>query len=72
MNFSERIVALRKQHGITQKQLAESLELSEIAIQNYESGRRKPAFEVLLSLADYFNVSIDYLVGRTDNPEVNR
>lgn len=72
MNVSERIVLLRKQHLISQKKLSEELSISEIAVQNYESGRRKPAFDVLISIADYFNVSIDYLVGRTDNPEVNK
>lgn len=72
MPLPERLVGLRKINGITQKQLADALSLSEVGIQNYESGRRKPAFDILLALADYFNVSLDYLVGRTDNPEINR
>lgn len=71
-NVSSRIILLRKTHDLTQKQLAENISVTEIAVQNYESGRRKPAFDILISLADYFNVSIDYLVGRTDNPEINR
>lgn len=71
-NISSRIIALRKKHNLTQKQLAENISVTEIAVQNYESGRRKPAYDILISLADYFNVSIDYLVGRTDNPEINR
>ena len=66
--FQTRLVQLRKKHGITQKQLAKSLSLSELAIQNYESGRRKPAYDALISLADYFGVSLDYLVGRADTP----
>lgn len=69
MTFPERLVKLRKINNITQKQLAENLSLSEVGIQNYESGRRKPAYEVLLTLADYFDVSLDYLVGRSDDPE---
>lgn len=69
MTFPERLVKLRKINNITQKQLAENLSLSEVGIQNYESGRRKPAYEVLISLADYFDVSLDYLVGRSDEPE---
>lgn len=69
MIISERIILLRKQHSITQKQLAEGCSLTEIAIQNYESGRRKPSYDALFALADYFNVSIDYLVGRSDDPE---
>ena len=42
------------------------------AIQRYEYGERKPAYDVLIALADFFDVSIDYLVGRTDNPAVSR
>ena len=71
MRLSERMVELRKNRGITQKQLALALGLSELAIQNYESERRRPAHEVMVDIAKYFNVSIDYLVGRTDNPNVN-
>ena len=68
MNFSQRLIFLRKQHNITQKQLSIDLCLSEVGIQNYESERRKPAFDVLIALADYFDVSLDYLVGRSDDP----
>lgn len=66
--LSERMVGLRKSLSITQKQLAESIGVSEIAIQNYEAQRRKPAYDVLLALADFFDVSLDYLVGRSDDP----
>lgn len=72
MTFSERLVSLRKEKKITQKQLAIELNLSEVGIQNYEGGRRKPAYDVLIALAEYFQVSIDYLVGRTDKPDVNK
>ena len=68
MTFAERLVQLRKENNITQKQLAKELSVSEVGIQNYEGERRKPAFDVLIALADYFDVSIDYLVGRSDNP----
>lgn len=68
MSFSERLVLLRKERNLTQKQLAAEIELSELAIQHYESQRRKPAFDALISLADYFDVSLDYLVGRSDDP----
>ncbi len=69
MSFSERLVLLRKSNGLTQKKLAEEMKLSELAIQNYESQRRKPAFDVLIALADYFDVSLDYLVGRSEDPK---
>jgi len=72
MDYATRIVDLRKANGLTQKQLALNTNLSEIGIQSYEGRRRKPAYDVLISLADYFNVSLDYLVGRSDNPEINR
>ena len=72
MDFADRVVHLRKTRGLTQKQLAMDMGLSEIGIQNYEGRRRKPAYDVLISLADFFGVSIDYLVGRTDNPAVLR
>lgn len=68
MDFSRQLLALRRQRGLTQKQLAANVGLSELAIQNYESGRRKPAFDALIALADYFDVSLDYLVGRSDDP----
>lgn len=70
MSFSERLVSLRRLKQITQKQLAMELGISEIAVQNYESQRRKPAFDVLIALADFFSVSLDYLVGRSDNPDM--
>lgn len=69
MDFANRLVELRKNQGLTQKQLANDICLSEIGIQNYEGRRRKPAYDVLISLADFFNVSLDYLVGRSDNPQ---
>lgn len=72
MPFSDRLVTLRKSHNLTQKQLAVEIKLSELAIQHYESQRRKPAFDALIALADFFDVSLDYLVGRTDNPKINR
>lgn len=68
MDFPARLSLLRQGNHKTQKQLALELGLSEIAIQNYENCRRKPTFDVLIALADYFDVSLDYLVGRSDDP----
>jgi transcriptional regulator with XRE-family HTH domain len=59
---------LRTKKGASQKQVAESLGITEVGYQNYEVGRRKPTFTVLPTIADFFNVSTDYLLGRTDNP----
>lgn len=72
MDFPARLINLRQSKQLTQKQLASDLSLSEVAVQNYENRRRKPTFDILISLADYFNVSLDYLVGRSENSEINR
>ena len=67
-SFAERLKECRKAKGLTQKQAAVHFGVAERHWQNYESGGRTPTFEGLLELANYFEVSIDYLVGRTDNP----
>lgn len=72
LKFSEQLKNLRKSKNLTQKQLAINIGASERGIQNYELGTRKPTYDMLIALADYFDVSIDYLVGRTDNPEINK
>ena len=71
-NFGEHLKTLRKSHNITQKQLAHAINASERGVQQYELGERKPSYDSLIALADYFDVSIDYLVGRTDVRQVNR
>lgn len=71
-DFGNQLKTLRKSKGITQKQLASAIGASERGIQQYELGERKPTYDMLIALADHFNVSIDYLTGRTDNPEINR
>lgn len=68
LKFSEQLKNLRKSKNLTQKQLAEFIGASERGIQNYEIGIRKPTFDILITLADYFDVSIDYLVGRSNDP----
>lgn len=68
-NFSTQLRKIRKERKLTQRQLAIEIGASERGIQQYELGERKPAFDVLIALADYFNVSLDYLVGRSDVAE---
>ena len=68
--FQERLRLLRSEKGVSQKQVAEGLGITEVGYQNYEVGRRRPTFDILPSIADFFNVSIDYLFGRTDKPQV--
>lgn len=67
-NFGVHLKEIRKMKGITQKQLALGIGASERGIQQYELGERKPNYDMLIALADYFDVSIDYLVGRSDDP----
>lgn len=71
-NFAERIKALRTEQGMTQDTLGEIIGVKRYAVYTYEKGLNYPEVRCLIALADYFGVSIDYLVGRTDNPEVNR
>lgn len=66
---SLRLKELRKNNKITQKQIANAVELSERNYQYLEYGTIKPSYDTLLKLADYFDVSLDYLVGRTDDPK---
>ena len=63
-----RIRELRKARRITQLKMALDLDMSQNTISRYESGEREPGIAELIRIADYFRVSIDYLVGRTDDP----
>ena len=64
--ISVRIIKLRKSKQLTQQELGKKLNLSRSTIANYEQGTRIPSTNMLISLANYFNVSTDYLLGRTD------
>ena len=69
-SFSTRVRYLREKNRLTQAQLAKIINMSTIGYQRYESGERPPNFNVVLSLAEYFNVSLDYLTGRTKYKDV--
>lgn len=66
-DFGSHLKALRQSKGLTQKQLATETGTSERGIQNYEIGVRKPTYEILIALADFFDVTVDYLIGRSDD-----
>ncbi|MEW9103971.1 helix-turn-helix domain-containing protein [Paenibacillus sp.] len=70
MNTGNRISDLREQMGWTQEELAEKLGITRAALSHYEKNRRKPDFETLTTLADLFEVSIDFLVGRIAVPDL--
>lgn len=67
-----RLKALRRQRGISQLKLALDLNMNQNSISRYENEEREADYNTLIKFADYFNVSIDFLLERTDNPEMNR
>lgn len=72
MTFSERFKELRIEKQLSQMQIVETLKISRRMIQGYEAGTSEPTLSKLILIADLFEVSLDYLVGRTDNPEINK
>ena len=66
MKVKERLRALRAERHETQKQVAEAIGIHERHYQFFEYGKHLPSLENVWKLADHFNVTIDYLVGRTD------
>lgn len=68
----ENIRSLRVDHGLTQKQIAEIINVKQNTYSQYEIGVLNYPIDVLIKLADYYHVSVDYLLGRTNNPEVNK
>ena len=62
-----RIKELRQSRKITQLKMAMDLNMSQNTISRYENGEREPGIIELIKIADYFNVSVDYLIGRTDS-----
>ncbi|MCX4313557.1 MAG: helix-turn-helix transcriptional regulator [Clostridia bacterium] len=67
-----RIKELRKQRNISQIKLAMDLNLNQNSISRYESGEREADYATLIAIADYFDVSLDYLLERTENPKMNK
>lgn len=65
-----RLKELRIQRGITQLKLAMDLGLNQNSVSRYESGIREADYATLILFADYFQVSLDYLLERTDNPQM--
>ena len=67
-----RLKEIRKAKGISQIKLAMDLHTTQNTISRYETGEREPGINELIKIADYFNVSVDYLLGRTDNPNMQK
>ncbi len=69
MNF--RLKELRKKRNISQQKLAIELGMNQNSISRYENGEREAEYNTLIAFAEYFSVSVDYLLGRTENPQSN-
>ncbi len=63
-----RLKDLREDNDVKQKELAEYLNIKQNTYSQYENGKREIPLDTLWKLADYYNTSVDYLIGRTDNP----
>lgn len=66
MNISFNLKTLRSEKGLTQEELSKILNINRATYAHYETGRREPDAQTLKSFAEYFNVSLDYLMGLTD------
>ncbi|QDR80199.1 helix-turn-helix domain-containing protein [Sporomusa termitida] len=67
--FGSRLRELREFHAIPAKQFADTFKIHRASLSNLECGKKSPSIDLTVALADYFNVSLDYLVGRSDKPE---
>ena len=70
--LGKKLKELRINKGVTQKQIAEYLGIAPNSLQQFEYDKVNPSYENLIKLCRYFNVSADYLLGLSDNPEVNK
>ena len=72
MIFSQNLKLCRQNKHLTQKKMSELLNMTERGYQNYELGRGEPAYDKLIEIADILDISVDYLLGRTDNPDSHK
>lgn len=70
--MNNRLRQLRKAKGYTQIRVQMETGIEQALLSKYENGERIPPTETLLKLADFYHVSLDYLLCRTDNPQINR
>lgn len=67
-SVGERIKFLRTQHHKTQRDICDAVHIEQVTLSQYETNKRTPKLEILIALADLFDVSVDYLLGRIDTP----
>ena len=70
--IQNRLRQIREERNLTQLKVSMDLFINQNSISRYESGRREAGYELLIRFADYYDVSIDYILFRTDNPKVNK
>jgi transcriptional regulator with XRE-family HTH domain len=68
--YGDRIALLREKSKLTQEELANKLGISRAALSHYETSRREPDYDTTSKIASFFRVSVDYLLGRTNHPEI--
>ena len=69
MTFPENLLKLRTERGLTQADVAKAIDIRTLTYQRYEYGEREPRLSKLIALADFFDVSLDYLIGRSETRE---
>ena len=70
-SLSERLVQLKTEKNLLQQDIAKDNDIPLRTYQRYERGESEPTSSTIIKLANYFGVSVDYLLGRTDNPKIN-
>ncbi len=70
--FAERLKKMRKKRGLTQKELAKKFNLTKSSFSSYENGNNYPQCDKLIKMADFFEVSVDYLLGRIEIENYNK
>ena len=70
--FAQNFAILREKHNVTMVDVANALNIKKQSVHQWAKAKNVPASDTLVALANYFNVSVDYLVGRSDNPELLR
>ena len=68
MDFPKRLRSLRLGHKLTQEELGKKINVTKVSVSGYENGNRVPDMETLQKIAEVFDVQVDYLLGRTDDP----
>ncbi|HHT7238218.1 MULTISPECIES: helix-turn-helix domain-containing protein [Bacillus cereus group] len=71
MDFPTRLKQIRLEHKLTQEQLGEKINVTKVSVSGYENGNRTPDTDTLQKLADSFDISVDYLLGRTNKRSLN-